>query len=513
MRGSVFAARGRFENSGPSRLLHTTLIAMLLMRVHYEAVHQSKRRAARLCVALPLLGLLASAVCPVVSTQILPPSLGEVEVTKRAPKPITRTPTGAKSTPKRNNGIIFVLTEPPDADVAINGKRAGRAINGELRAELAARGRYVIRVSAGTGFEPYEKTVAPKSGSFEIVRAALVSKYGLVKIGPALEGWKVFIDDKELPADKIEPDKESNAIQIDNLTPGEHKISYRHPDYVPLERQFTISASSEYLWTFRPEPATVGLTVATDPETLVYIDGEFRGKTPGDGILKKGDIKLGRHTIKLFKEDYEEYTDTKEFKYREPMTLEKRLTALPTSAEFSDDFDVPKPEQWTMPPSGAVFTDKRLYLENAPAVAFPTTYRYRDFVVNFNLRLTNAGGAAWAVRVRDSGNYYLFYLAGPEGLFPNRFATYIVRNNDFDPKKPFRTDQVTTALVAGAQYTIEIKGTGKIIENKITPARTGNPENIGFFDDKSSTFLLGGIGFRTVASEKFSIDDLFAKPR
>jgi hypothetical protein len=67
--------------------------------------------------------------------------------------------------------------------------------------------------------------------------------------------------------------------------------------------------------------------------------------------------------------------------------------------------------------------------------------------------------------------------------------------------------------VAGGQYEIHISGIGNLINHTITSAETGKPENLGSFPDRDSTFLLGGIGFRTVGREKFSIDELVVKPR
>jgi len=412
-----------------------------------------------------------------------------------------------------SNGVLFVLTEPPDAEIAINGKPAGKAVDGEFRTELRAGSTYRITVSAGSGYEPRKETVVLESRRDKVLRASLVSKYGLVRIGPVLDGAQVFIDDKPVPAERAPLDKDSNTIKIDNLTPGEHKISYRHTDYVPLERSFQISPSSEYIWTFNPERATVELTVRTDPETAVYLDGEPKGKTPADGVLKSSDVRLGKHAIKLVKEDFEEYSETREFQYRKPETLEKRLVPLPTSAEFSDDFDFAKPNLWTLPRSGSSFKEGRMQLDNAKTLAWPTNIRYRNFEMSFLLRLGNGGGAAWAIRVKDSGNYYLFYLSGPDGMPQNRFSTYIVRNNEFDQSKPARSDNLIERLTPGGQYQIKIKATGNKIVHEITPANTGKTTQLGFFEDKDSTFLLGGVGFRTVASEKFSIDDLFVRPR
>jgi hypothetical protein len=457
--------------------------------------------------------LLASVSSPIVRTQILPTSLGEVKEKKRAATTITRSPTGSRSTSKSTNGVVFVLTEPPNAEIAIDGKREGSAVNGEFRKELPVGGHYAITVSAGSGYEPVTKTVEPKRGNYQVVRAALVSKYGLIRIGPALDGAKVFIDDKPVPQRQLELEKESNTIKLDNLIPGEHKITYQHPDYVPLERRFKISPNSEYIWTFNPEPATVELAILSDPDTEVYVDGEPKGKTTADGTLKRSDTRIGRHEIKLVKEDFEEYSEKIDFNYHKPVRLEKRLVPLPTSAEFSDDFDIPNPSLWTMPPSGATFKEGRLQIENAKALCTPTNIRYRDFEMNFHLKLTNAGGAAWAVRVKDSRDYYLFYLSGPQGMSPNRFNTYIVRNNEFDPAKHSHSSPLIVRLVAGGQYEIHITATRNRIEHQIKSADSGKAENLGFFEDPNSTFLLGGIGFRSVGSEKFSIDELVVKPR
>lgn len=465
-----------------------------------------------IATALSTFVLVMSMFFPNVRAQILPSSLGEVAESKRTPVTITRSPIGSRYVSKSSNGVIFVLTDPPNAEIAINGKYAAKAINGEFRKELPSGVHYTITVCAGPEYEPITKTVVTKSGGSEVVRAALVSKYGLVRIGPAIDGAKLFIDDQQMPPDKVEFEKASNTVKVDNVIPGDHKITYQHPDYVPLERRFKISPSSEYLWTFKPEPATVELTIQSDPDALVYIDDEPKGKIPADGILKLTDTRLGTHVVKVIKEDHEEYTEKREFNYHQPARIEKELAPLPTSAEFSDDFDIPKPNLWTAR-SGAAFKGGRLQLENATALCTPTDIRYRDFEMSFHLILGNAAGAAWAVRVRDSSSYYLFFLSGPEGRFPNRFNTYIVRNNEFDPDKHFLSNPIIVRLVAGGQYDIHIIATRNRIEHQIIPADTGKAVNLGFFEDPNSTFLLGGIGFRTVASERFSIDELLVKPR
>jgi serine/threonine protein kinase len=193
----------------------------------------------------------------------------------------------------------------------------------------------------------------------------------------------------------------------------------------------------------------------------------------------------------------------------------RSFTAEPaiTTMAFGDDFDLFNASRWNMPSSGwSVQSDGRLHIEDAPTVGFPKDANYRDFVMRFHLKLTSAGGAAWAARVKDSGNYYLFYLSGPEGLFPGRFNSYIVRNNKFDPGNYFDSVAALVNLSPGAQYDVEITASNNIIESKIIPADTGEDIKLGVFKDPNDVFPYGSIGFRTVGPEQFSIDELYVTP-
>jgi hypothetical protein len=152
----------------------------------------------------------------------------------------------------------------------------------------------------------------------------------------------------------------------------------------------------------------------------------------------------------------------------------------------------------------------RLSLANAPVVGFSKNYRYADFTMTFHLRLENSGGAAWAVRVKDSNNYYLFYLSGPKGAYSGRFRAYIVRDGKLDLADAISAVPIPTKLKEGGHYQIKISAVGnKIYHNIISD--TGVEEKLGIFEDTNNTFPIGGIGFRTVGTERFSIDDLFVQ--
>jgi len=120
----------------------------------------------------------------------------------------------------------------------------------------------------------------------------------------------------------------------------------------------------------------------------------------------KVNVPLGPHEVKLEKYGYEPYKAGYDFKFRTPLAIDHKLTPLPTSAEFGDDFDIPAASQakWKIPGAGWKWNSGRLYLENSPVIGYPKDIRFRDLRMGFHLRLENGGGAAWAVRMSPSAS-------------------------------------------------------------------------------------------------------------
>ena len=340
-------------------------------------------------------------------------------------------------------------------------------------------------------------------------RPVNVARTGLIIIGPLIEHATVLIDDK--PAKDVTFDTAQNRVLVDDVLPGKRKITYDAPEFVIVEKMMTVAAGNQHVWFITPKAALATLTVRTLPDTAVFVDGEPKGKTPSSGSLTLNDVKLGMHEVKLVKDTYVEFKRNENFEFEKPVTIDAKLEPLPNSAEFSDLFDI-NLKRWTVPASGWTLKTGRLHLANA-GFGFPTGINYRDIgAMAFHLRLENGGGAAWGLRAKDPNNYYLFYLSGPKGLFPNTFNTYIVKNGALDLQDPISSVPVVENLRQGGEYTIEIKVIGNILEHTIIPAATGIPIKLGVFEDSSNTYSFGGLGFRTVATEQFSVDELFVQP-
>ena len=438
---------------------------------------------------------------------------GEVKETRAGGGKLDRINVGKTKAVRAANGMLVIRTSPDDAEIKIDGKASGRAVEGKFEKELPSGKKYNVEVSAAGDYEAFKNSVTLKRGEVKVLDAALTSKYGAIKIFPVIDGVKILLDGQPVPPNKLVIDKDNKELAaIIGVTPGEHEVTYDHPEYVRYKNTFKVSPGSELSWSFRPELARAEVSVVSDPNVKVYIDGAPAGETPADGVLKKPDVRLGTHQIKLVKEDYQEYSESRVLEYGKPVRIEKRLDPLPTSGEFNDYFDVPAPAKWVMPKTGCEFKSGRLFLENAPVLMFPKDIKYFDFQMHFHLKLTDGGGAAWAIRVRDQNNYYLFYLSGPKGRFPGYFNTYIVRDGKLDVDNPAGSVPIVVDVKAGGEYEIALKSNGNKFETMIQPAATGENLTLGFFEDKDNLFRYGGIGFRTIGSEKFSVDDLFVGP-
>lgn len=177
---------------------------------------------------------------------------------------------------------------------------------------------------------------------------------------------------------------------------------------------------------------------------------------------------------------------------------------------------------WNVPPGGWTPENGVLRIEDQTGLGFIKDVNYGNFEVNFNVRLLTLKGAAWALRVKDAKNYYLFYLSGPEGHVANQLLTYIVRDGKFDKKAIVDNSPVLVTLKVAVSYQIKIKVVDDSITHTINIGGTDNEADfaeledqmgrdfeLGVFKDGNNTFPSGSVGFRSIENEKFEIQAFF----
>jgi hypothetical protein len=431
--------------------------------------------------------------------------------------------------------LLIVLTEP-GAQIAVNGREVGRAPgDGQFERTLPA-GRYKVSVTGGEGYLPFTADVALSAGSREVVTARLTTATGGVEITlPRIDGATILVDglpvarlsrdadrtvrveviadgDGTRPPYEVSFNEARETLLIDKLSPGEHTFAFRHPEYATVERPVAVTAGSTHLLPIRAEAVGATLEVTSEAAASVYLDDALVGETGADGRFGLEGIAPGDHRVRIAKKGFQAVEERRSFAATKATRIERRLDPAITTAGFSDTFDVSL-SRWTAPSTGWSLSAGSLRVEKSPTVGMPAGIVYKDFVWSFNLTTLGDSGAAWAVRARDASNYYLFYLSGPKGRFPNRFLTYVVEGGKLDLATPAANPvRVTSEMGVGREYYVEITVVGNTVNTRITPLATGVVENLGTFRDADNTFPHGGFGFRTVGDESFAVDELFADP-
>jgi hypothetical protein len=439
------------------------------------------------------------------------------------------------TTPRRPSkptlALLIVLTSP-QAEISLDGRVAGRAdAEGQFLREMAP-GTYRLTVSGGDDVEPFAREVVLKARTREVVDATLRSRFGTLILSlPRLEGSLVSLDAKPVArivasstGVTVEPvagatgdrpiaadaDAAQKTLTLSRLAPGTHSVRFENAEYETVEQTVVVAAGENRLVSFRP--ATLGgeLELVTVPGAKVLVDGVFVGTSGVDGKLRTR-VPASPHVLRIERPGSQPYEERLAFARGEVTRVERTLPPALTTVGFGDDFETGL-GRWSGPKTGVTGAGK-LGVAGATVPILAAGIVYEDFVLSFNLTLVNGGGAAWVVRAADENDYYLFYLSGPDGRFPNRFLVYVVRGGKLDLDAPAAASaRVSSKLAPGEGYYVEVIARGNSIATQITPVSTGVRESLGGFADPNATFASGGFGFRSVAGEAFTVDDCYADP-
>ena len=269
------------------------------------------------------------------------------------------------------------------------------------------------------------------------------------------------------------------------------------------------------------------LEVQSDPGTLVLLEGHLLGNTNQDGWLTARTLRFGQRVVKLVN-GTEEYQTERQFLPFQAARIRHLLlpSPLPQLAERSG--------LWRKWQDGATLpvelhANKRLAV-STPQVIYASDWNYYDYELRFHLRLATDAGAAWVWRMEDENNYYFCVLSGPQTKAPGLYL-YVVREGEFNPAQPEDKAPDNPALFCHlrAQREYEVRLSVKTqqeqgvktdqIEVCLIPAvyeeddascqpRVGEPVALGILRTKRVYFPSGSLGFRTLASEQFSVSSV-----
>jgi hypothetical protein len=436
------------------------------------------------------------------------------------PKPKVKAPTkprrivGPVKAQNRGDGVLFVLTDPPVAQVLIKSGNAtirqGRSKDGEFRAELPP-GLYEVEVTSQQ-YKPFVTKASVQPVGTKPVQADLVPTTGSILIGLSSidTDVKLLIDGRKPTT--VEKRGE-NQIEIENLPVGTHTLSISHPTIVAWERKVEVGGGATTTVTPKFSLAIVNLTIKSEPGADVSVDETYYGRVAENGELRIfNKLGPGEHSIQVSKDKFETGRLTRRFSVGNE-TLEMRLKRKVFSEGFADQF-LGGASEWDLPKSWQVTKGKmRVRAATAgAAVGFVRDKEYADFKASFDFSFVNGKGAAWIIRARDKQNYYLFHLVGPTGAGRNMFHSFIVQDGQIKQLKP---PEFLALNLSGqnASFLISIEATGSSIKHFIEisndPQSTGR-RPLSVLTD--STFSSGTMGFTSRDGEEFIVQFVSIEP-
>jgi hypothetical protein len=446
--------------------------------------------------------------------------------------------------PPPNKAGMLLFAEPgTKVSVTAPGFKQSFTLNekGTLESPITLKASKATIVFSHPDYHELTQSVALKIGSTVPVPVDMVSKYGKMVLGGIPEEAKIYIDgaeqtkfDLEVVEEKgagIDKDKKIQKASFAKILTGEHKIKIEHPDYITWEGSLDLKPgeAEENFLSAPLELAVAELSVlpkdaakAALAGAKIYIDGVDKGAVKPDGKLVIPNIRFKRtdpYDIRIVKNGFIEETIKKALAIG-PNSIEVKLRPIPNSADFSEYFRSGlskwRTPEANEPPAEWKVENTWLVVQGAPKLGIPKDTNYRNFDAEFQVKLVNGKGIAWAVRVQGAnyGDYYLFYIGGPKSQFPNELRTYVVKDGKFDLSKPFQAPTDTLVAITDTDiYTIRVEARGNKIETFIKPETgkdaKGREYQIGaFVHEDPLYYTYGDVGFCTVNGEVVMVKNL-----
>jgi hypothetical protein len=434
--------------------------------------------------------------------------------------------TVSRKASQTNKGILAVVLQPIIAGKVTITDLQGRVLEqaetdnttGQVEFELRRGASFIIKATSPGYLAAEIKTKMLKSPN--VVRLPLIAQFAKLELPGLPPNAQLLIDNQ--PRASADP---SGFAALADLTPGNHTLIVRHPEYndykVTLEE--LKAGDVVTLPSLRSLLTKVAkLTIQSQPNAIVMIDGEFQGRINANGQVQI-DYQLAQvteHTIAIELPGYQTWM-RKEMLTPGPRKLEIKLEPVVTSAGATDGFA--NLAQWSHPASWKIASEKSNEQDinklqvSGTGIGLLKEKTYRDFTASFTVWLSDEKGASWIVRARagkTEHNYYLFHLSGTKAgdLTPRRLYTYRVKDGQISEVET--PTPMTFEFKPKDSYYVTITVSGNQIKHTLIANSTAEPSGASYtdtFTDKDQ-FLYGSFGFTSFKGETFLVDDLAIEP-
>jgi hypothetical protein len=432
-------------------------------------------------------------------------------------KTVTRTEYKTVSVEPNKGDLVLVAVSQASVTLTRAGAKQAEKFNIEadnvtLTRNALTPGTYNIAV-AHPDYEAFNAQVIIRKGVTTTVEADLVSRFGSIVLTGIPANAKLSLDQQPLSTERYKI--ENKNVIISRVPVGAHSLKITLEGYDDFIRDnITVTPGNASVIPAEISLPTVRLMLTTQPGARVYADNEEKGTTQPDGSISVS-LPPGKHTIRLYKEGYEDWK--KEFTLTlKNKTVNERVELAPTVVSVEGDWLpvigarkwFPNPAPWQFDKTGARISGDQVFLfdtERDKDFNF-----YRNFRLEFDAKFANGKGLAWIVRAKDRNNYYLFELNGPGSSEPNTFKFYVCREGQLEEldSKPV----IEKIDAPGESFHFIFEARGDRFETRIAISSQPRPEAqpLAIFTDR--TFNGGGVGFRSKEDKQMLLNFFVITP-
>jgi serine/threonine protein kinase len=194
-------------------------------------------------------------------------------------------------------GAIEVTTNPPDAEIALDGKAQSHRSNAKL--EKMAVGSYTVSVRK-SGYFDQQQPVDVSAGQTAVLtfNLAPVPALGAIAVRTDPAGAEVALDGQA-------QSRRSNTT-LEGVAVGSHTVSVSKSGYVTHEQQAEVSANQTATLTFTlsTRPGAMGtLVIRANPWATYYVDDEPVG-TP-NSMTSRIQVRPGVHNVRAVNPNFD----------------------------------------------------------------------------------------------------------------------------------------------------------------------------------------------------------------
>ena len=290
---------------------------------------------------------------------------------------------------------------------------------------------------------------------------------------------------------------------FNDLKPGRYRVIGTLDGYRQVETEVLIGANKVQPATLNFQPILYSVVINTNVG-----GGELKYAKEGQPLSNVTSILNRSAQLQLPAGKYVVEIRAAEFGYETlhetfSLSTDKTVLDMPlkrialTTDTLSPRWTTAELQTWDVPAAWKPDSKKNLIVQGT-GVAFPRDegYRYyKDFKLSSSARMLNGVALSFALRARDSQNYYLLQLTGEKSDDPNTVRLFVVKNG---VEQRIRTITIPTAgaksMASGQFFTVSIKMIDFTITVEIEDSETGAAYPLGGLTDPARNFAVGAVG-------------------